>query len=105
MKYNKTRQHNVNRIIPIKNIKERRIKNRFLQINRILWYLQSPPQVYQTSICFTFDCYLCQLSIFIVGDKPHECLVCGKKFALQCNLRTHMKTHESKYNIDKDNTF
>lgn len=31
------------------------------------------------------------------GDKPHECEVCGKKFALQCNLRTHMKTHDRKY--------
>lgn len=28
------------------------------------------------------------------GDRPHECEICQKRFALQCNLRAHMKTHE-----------
>jgi hypothetical protein len=28
------------------------------------------------------------------GDKPHHCELCGKKFALACNLRAHMKTHD-----------
>lgn len=33
--------------------------------------------------------------IFIyTGDKPHSCELCNKKFALACNLRAHMKTHE-----------
>ncbi|KAJ3642435.1 hypothetical protein Zmor_025223 [Zophobas morio] len=27
-------------------------------------------------------------------DKPHACDLCNKKFALACNLRAHMKTHE-----------
>ncbi|KAG8287038.1 hypothetical protein J6590_047015 [Homalodisca vitripennis] len=29
------------------------------------------------------------------GDKPHACELCHKKFALACNLRAHMKTHEA----------
>lgn len=37
-------------------------------------------------------------SLFIIlvvaGDKPHGCDICLKKFALACNLRAHMKTHE-----------
>lgn len=32
----------------------------------------------------------------ISGDKPHSCELCSKKFALACNLRAHMKTHEGK---------
>lgn len=31
-----------------------------------------------------------------LGDKPHACDLCHKKFALACNLRAHMKTHEGK---------
>ncbi|CAH1959540.1 unnamed protein product [Acanthoscelides obtectus] len=31
---------------------------------------------------------------FVSGDKPHSCQLCNKKFALACNLRAHMKTHE-----------
>ena len=30
----------------------------------------------------------------VLGDKPHECPTCQKKFALYCNLKTHLKTHE-----------
>lgn len=33
---------------------------------------------------------------FVAGDKPHGCDICLKKFALACNLRAHMKTHEGK---------
>lgn len=28
------------------------------------------------------------------GDKPFQCTVCSKKFALACNLRAHLKTHD-----------
>uniref|UniRef100_A0A182JT02 C2H2-type domain-containing protein n=1 Tax=Anopheles christyi TaxID=43041 RepID=A0A182JT02_9DIPT len=28
------------------------------------------------------------------SDKPHVCEVCKKSFALACNLKAHMKTHE-----------
>ena len=34
------------------------------------------------------------------GDKPHICNTCDKKFALACNLRAHMKTHEGKEQED-----
>ena len=40
--------------------------------------------------------------IIILGQKPHECKKCGKRFALGCNMKAHMKTHEnpsSKFNI------
>jgi uncharacterized Zn-finger protein len=33
-------------------------------------------------------------SVLFAGDKPHGCDICLKKFALACNLRAHMKTHE-----------
>ena len=45
------------------------------------------------------------VNIFInilLGQKPHECKKCGKRFALGCNMKAHMKTHEnpsSKFNI------
>ena len=29
-----------------------------------------------------------------LGSKPHACELCNKRFALACNLRAHMKTHE-----------
>lgn len=31
-----------------------------------------------------------------IGDKPHSCKHCHKRFALACNLRAHLKTHEGK---------
>lgn len=30
-----------------------------------------------------------------IGDKPHHCELCNKRFALACNLRAHMKTHDN----------
>lgn len=36
---------------------------------------------------------------FFTGDKPHVCELCNKKFALACNLRAHLKTHEGKNEI------
>lgn len=39
------------------------------------------------------------LTLFFVctGDKPFSCDICHKKFALSCNLRAHLKTHEAEY--------
>lgn len=36
--------------------------------------------------------------IFSAGDKPHVCNVCDKRFALACNLRAHLKTHQGSGN-------
>ena len=33
----------------------------------------------------------------LIGDKPFSCDICHKKFALSCNLRAHLKTHEAEY--------
>ena len=34
---------------------------------------------------------------FLSGDKPFSCDICQKKFALSCNLRAHLKTHEAEF--------
>ncbi|XKL63944.1 hypothetical protein PGB90_006308 [Kerria lacca] len=41
------------------------------------------------------SCIVFIYSFDLVCDKPHSCELCHKKFALACNLRAHMKTHES----------
>ena len=33
--------------------------------------------------------------LLTTGQKPHECSKCGKRFALGCNMKAHMKTHEN----------
>ena len=38
----------------------------------------------------------CKQSL-LAGDKPFNCDICQKKFALSCNLRAHLKTHEAEY--------
>lgn len=48
-------------------------------------------------VIFTIDLIVFdQINLYLVvsGDKPHACELCTKKFALACNLRAHMKTHE-----------
>ncbi|RWS22916.1 zinc finger protein 235-like protein [Leptotrombidium deliense] len=50
-----------------------------------------PNSVISAKVC-------CQPSICEMsgkGDKPHVCKVCDKRFALSCNLRAHLKTHQN----------
>ena len=35
------------------------------------------------------------LLLLFPGQKPHECHHCGKRFALGCNMKAHIKTHET----------
>ena len=37
------------------------------------------------------------LPLSFSGDKPFSCDICQKKFALSCNLRAHLKTHEAEF--------
>lgn len=37
--------------------------------------------------------------LHLPGDKPHACELCNKKFALACNLRAHLKTHEGESHL------
>ena len=56
------------------------------------------PKVIRGKAEYIFDCPFTDppssLSCFLPGDKPHACELCNKKFALACNLRAHLKTHE-----------
>ena len=40
---------------------------------------------------------------YFLGQKPHECWKCGKKFALGCNMKAHLKTHDTN-RISNDST-
>lgn len=42
---------------------------------------------------------------FIAGNKPHMCSICGKTFALQCNLKAHVKLHIQYKSKNTDDTF
>lgn len=46
--------------------------------------------------------------LLFIGNKPHACHICPKRFALACNLRAHLKTHQDEDNdmqdVDDDNT-
>ena len=42
----------------------------------------------QFLVLLTFD------FLSFTGQKPHECHVCGKRFALGCNMKAHLKTHD-----------
>ena len=33
-------------------------------------------------------------AFYFTGQKPHECHICGKRFALGCNMKAHLKTHD-----------
>jgi len=36
------------------------------------------------------------------GNKPHACNSCPKRFALACNLRAHLKTHQDEEDLPGD---
>ena len=46
---------------------------------------------------FKTKTYFSQKKTLFLGDKPFSCDICQKKFALSCNLRAHLKTHEAEY--------
>lgn len=33
-------------------------------------------------------------SVYISGEKPFQCIVCGRAFAQKSNVRKHMETHK-----------
>lgn len=71
------------------------------------WVFLSSPRlplfVYFFGLHFYLFCFSFGLSgvdsplIFCAGDKPHICEYCQKRFALACNLRAHLKTHEGEH--------
>lgn len=63
-------------------------------LNRILLIVNCSETQLIYSRSFIFLLFLFLLFLSPPGDRPHECEICQKRFALQCNLRAHMKTHE-----------
>lgn len=71
---------------------------------RMKWKKTSPRRFIYNPVCFCFCFMFSPFSsdgrrhadwlIVTTGDKPHACELCNKRFALACNLRAHMKTHE-----------
>lgn len=53
-------------------------------------------QIYKSHLLISAVSISILFSLKLTGDKPHSCDLCNKKFALACNLRAHMKTHEGK---------
>ena len=43
---------------------------------------------------------LIKFGCFILGQKPHECIKCGKRFALGCNMKAHLKTHDTNRSLN-----
>ncbi|CAB0007602.1 unnamed protein product [Nesidiocoris tenuis] len=68
---------------------------------RIVIHIYSESLPEQVSVCSSMVIYnqWCvdntKYSHISKRDKPHSCDLCHKKFALACNLRAHMKTHEA----------
>ena len=42
------------------------------------------------------------LFFYFPGQKPHECYKCGKRFALGCNMKAHLKTHDTNRLLSDD---
>lgn len=49
---------------------------------------------FSIDLCMIVRFYANQFFRSLTGDKPFQCTICSKKFALACNLRAHLKTHD-----------